>query len=64
MANAIEITSPPAYKTLQRDGSGQATIAMAGTYSGGTPAHVQAKWGATDWTNVSSESIGKPRGPT
>lgn len=56
-ADAIAITSPEPWDTLQRDGSDEADIAIAGTYSG-TPAAIEASFNGGSYATIDASPSG------
>lgn len=59
LLNSIAITSPVAYQTFQRDGDGEADIAISGTYSGTTiPTTIQARFDGGAWTVIDAAPSG------
>jgi hypothetical protein len=53
----ISITSPMAYTTFQRDGSGEADIPITGTYRG-TPDSIEASWNGGAWAVIDAAPAG------
>jgi hypothetical protein len=53
---AISISTPIANQPFQRSGS-SCDIQATGTYSGGTPTHVEARFNGGAWTPLSAEVI-------
>lgn len=51
-ANTVTLASPTAYQTFQRNGSGQANIAVSGTFQGALTA-LETRWNGGTWTALS-----------
>jgi hypothetical protein len=49
--DTVTVTGPVAYQTFQRNGSDQANIPVAGTYSG-TPTSIEARFNGGSWSVV------------
>lgn len=54
----ITLTSPTANTTLQRDASSQATINIAGTYTG-EPTAIEASWNGGDYVTIDDSPSGE-----
>jgi len=53
MADTLTIVTPAAYQTYQRNSSDLADIPLVGTFTGGTPVAIEARWRGGAWTTLS-----------